>query len=60
MAYILELVKDKGFDTIWLSVWEGNPQALSFYKKQGFETFTSSIFVVGKVKRKTLLMKKHI
>ena len=59
-ARCLDIAKTKGFRTMWLSVWEHNPKAISFYEKFGFEVFGSSPFTVGKTKRTVLLMKKEI
>ena len=49
MKYALEFAKEKGYEAMWLGVWEHNEKAKSFYKKWGFEDegFTH-IFQVGK------------
>jgi ribosomal protein S18 acetylase RimI-like enzyme len=45
-------------DVVWLGVWEHNVKALHFYKKYGFETFGSHIFMLGTDAQTDLLMKK--
>ena len=52
--------KDKGFETIWLGVWEHNKRAINFYRKFGFEKFGSHIFVLGKDEQTDLLMKANV
>ena len=40
----IEVAKDKKSDYVWLGVWEENPRAISFYKKNGFEESDKHIF----------------
>ena len=40
--------KERGFDCLWLGVWEKNERAIGFYKKWGFHKAGTQIFVVGK------------
>jgi len=39
---------DLGGRTIWLSVWEENTRAITFYTKRGFRDVGSTVFWVGK------------
>jgi ribosomal protein S18 acetylase RimI-like enzyme len=32
---------------LWLGVWERNPRAIAFYRKEGFEDCGSTLFMVG-------------
>lgn len=52
--------KENNFNELWLGVWEDNEKAIAFYKKMGFEIFSSHIFFLGKDKQNDLLMRKEI
>lgn len=56
--FALKETTDKNLQYIWLGVWEHNQKALAFYKKHGFEVFSSHEFVLGSDKQTDLLMKK--
>jgi len=43
----LSAASELGGQTVWLSVWEGNARAISFYKKNGFRDAGSHPFWVG-------------
>lgn len=43
---------------VWLGVWEENPRAINFYKKNGFEEFDKHIFILGDDEQTDILMKK--
>jgi diamine N-acetyltransferase len=45
---------------VWLGVWEQNENAISFYKRFGFEQFGTEIFVLGTDTQIDLLMQKAI
>jgi len=34
-------------DVLWLGVWQENPRAIAFYKRQGFEVVGVQTFMVG-------------
>ncbi|MEP6584491.1 MAG: GNAT family N-acetyltransferase [Ginsengibacter sp.] len=36
MQFALQFAADKGYELIWLGVWEHNERAINFYKKFGF------------------------
>ena len=36
LAKVFEIARDRGYDAVWLSVWENNEPALNFYRKNGF------------------------
>lgn len=44
----LSAASELGGHTVWLSVWEGNARAISFYKKSGFSDAGSHPFWVGR------------
>lgn len=60
MNYCLSLAKDQGAEILWLGVWEHNYRAQQFYKKLGFEQFSSHVFMVGKDAQTDLLMKLNL
>jgi ribosomal protein S18 acetylase RimI-like enzyme len=56
----IEEAKSLGISTVWLGVWEKNVNAIGFYQRNGFETFGSHIFTLGKDPQMDLLMKKQL
>lgn len=44
-------------DYVWLGVWEENPRAISFYKKNGFVEFDKHIFKLGDDEQTDIMMK---
>jgi diamine N-acetyltransferase len=60
MLQCIEIAKEKKKKAIWLGVWEHNDQALSFYKRFGFEQFGSHVFMLGDDAQTDLLLKKNL
>jgi len=58
--FTLKEAAAKKLQYVWLGVWEHNQKAFTFYKKHGFEVFSSHEFVLGSDKQTDLLMKKAI
>jgi len=58
--FTLKEATTKNLQYVWLGVWEHNKKALAFYKKHGFELFSSHEFVLGSDKQTDLLMRKTI
>ena len=56
----IEVAKDKKSDYVWLGVWEENPRAISFYKKNGFEEFDKHIFKLGNDEQTDIMMKLEL
>src|SRR5690606_11765120 len=56
----LEVAKDIEADYVWLGVWEENPRAISFYRKNGFVEFDKHIFVLGDDEQTDILMKLEL
>ena len=52
-----EAARAKGFETIWLGVWEQNPAAVRFYKKFGFAKVGELQFPYGKAVGTNYVMK---
>lgn len=53
----IEIAKEHHLDYIWLGVWEHNPRAIQFYKKNGFVEFSKHIFKVGNDEQTDIMMK---
>lgn len=53
----IEIGKKKNVDYVWLGVWEENPRAISFYKKNGFVEFDKHIFKLGDDEQVDIMMK---
>lgn len=53
----IQVAKQKGLDYVWLGVWEENPRAISFYKKNGFVEFDKHIFRLGDDEQTDIMMK---
>ena len=53
----LQIAKQKKVHYIWLGVWEENPRAIKFYKKNGFLEFDKHIFKLGDDEQTDIMMK---
>src|SRR5690554_2952676 len=53
----IEIAKNKNADYVWLGVWEENPRAINFYKKNGFVDFDKHIFKLGNDEQTDIMMK---
>jgi len=47
MEKSFQIAREKGFDKLWLGVWERNIRAQAFYRKYGFEIVGKHIFRLG-------------
>lgn len=47
MAEVLRLAAARGAASLWLSVWQQQPQAIRFYEKEGFRIAGTLVFHVG-------------
>jgi diamine N-acetyltransferase len=45
---------------VWLGVWEKNPRAINFYKKNGFVEFNKHIFRLGNDEQTDIMMRKAL
>jgi ribosomal protein S18 acetylase RimI-like enzyme len=52
-----EVAKRINAEYLWLGVWEQNPRAISFYKKNGFVEFDKHIFKLGDDEQTDIMMK---
>jgi diamine N-acetyltransferase len=55
--YALDIARDQKVNYVWLGVWEENPRAISFYKKNGFVEFDKHIFKLGDDEQTDIMMK---
>ena len=53
----VQIARQKKVDYIWLGVWEENPRAISFYKKNGFTAFGKHTFMLGTDAQIDIMMK---
>ncbi len=51
------VARQKNADFVWLGVWEENPRAINFYKKNGFVEFDKHIFKLGDDEQTDIMMK---
>jgi ribosomal protein S18 acetylase RimI-like enzyme len=56
----LELATQAQAAYVWLGVWEENPRAISFYKKNGFVEFDKHVFRLGDDEQTDILMKLRL
>ena len=53
----IQISRQKNADYIWLGVWEENPRAINFYKKNGFVEFDKHLFKLGDDEQTDIMMK---
>ena len=53
----IEVAREKNAKYVWLGVWEENPRAINFYKKNGFVEFDKHIFRLGDDDQTDIMMK---
>jgi diamine N-acetyltransferase len=56
----MQVAKRHNLDILWLGVWEENPRAISFYKKNGFLEFDKHIFKLGNDEQIDIMMKLEL
>ncbi len=56
----IDIAKQMNASYVWLGVWEENPRAINFYKKNGFVEFDKHIFKLGDDDQIDIMMKLHI
>jgi ribosomal protein S18 acetylase RimI-like enzyme len=60
MQRCLDEARGKGFQTIWLGVWERNDRALAFYRKWNFREVGEHIFQLGSDPQRDILMQRAL
>jgi len=53
----IQIARQKKAEYVWLGVWEDNPRAINFYKKNGFLEFDRHIFKLGNDDQTDIMMK---
>lgn len=53
----IQIARQKCADYVWLGVWEENPRAINFYKKNGFAEFDKHVFKLGNDEQIDIMMK---
>jgi ribosomal protein S18 acetylase RimI-like enzyme len=56
----IDFAKENKKDCIWLIAWKENKRAINFYKKNGFEIFAESTFVLGDDIQSDWVLKRSI
>ncbi|MBE8712670.1 GNAT family N-acetyltransferase [Sphingobacterium hungaricum] len=56
----INIAKQENTDYVWLGVWQENPRAINFYKKNGFVEFDKHIFKLGDDEQTDIMMKFKI
>lgn len=54
----MDIAQQHKVNYVWLGVWEENPRAIGFYKKNGFVEFDTYIFKLGEDEQTDIMMKK--
>ncbi len=60
MLKCFEFARQKKISTLWLGVWEHNHRAIEFYRRFGFEKFSTHTFMLGNDAQTDWLMKKTL
>ncbi|MEJ7847813.1 MAG: GNAT family N-acetyltransferase [Pyrinomonadaceae bacterium] len=60
LEHSLKLAANKGFDTLWLQVWEENPRARRFYAKYSFRAVGKVAMPYGDVIGVNLVLEKKL
>ncbi len=50
----------RGYETIWLGVWENNSRAIDFYHRWGFSEVGSHLFQLGSDPQTDLILQKSL
>ena len=56
----IEIARQTNADYVWLGVWEKNPRAINFYKKNGFVEFDKHIFKLGNDEQTDIMMRLQL
>ena len=56
----MQVAKQHNIDILWLGVWEENPRAIKFYRKNGFVEFDKHIFKLGNDEQIDIMMKLYL
>jgi len=56
----VSVARQRNAGYLWLGVWEKNPKAIHFYKKNGFVEFDKHIFKLGEDEQTDIMMKLQL
>jgi ribosomal protein S18 acetylase RimI-like enzyme len=56
----IQIANQKKVDYVWLGVWDENPRAINFYRKNGFVQFDKHVFKLGNDEQTDIMMKLKI
>ena len=56
----MQIARQTNANYVWLGVWEENPRAINFYKKNGFVEFDKHIFKLGNDEQTDIMMKLQL
>lgn len=56
MRACLQLAEERGFEMMWLGVWERNERAIAFYRKWGFEEMGEQVFMLGEERQRDVVL----
>src|SRR5690606_38691326 len=56
----MHVAKELNVEQVWLGVWEQNPRAIAFYRKNGFEEFGKHRFQLGDDEQVDILMRLKV
>jgi ribosomal protein S18 acetylase RimI-like enzyme len=56
----IEVSRAMNLEYVWLGVWEENPRAINFYRKNGFVAFDKHVFKLGEEEQTDIMMKKAL
>jgi len=60
MQACLTEATQKGYDTVWLGVWEHNRRARAFYRKWNFQEVGTHVFQLGNDSQTDILMQRFL
>ncbi len=56
----IQIARQTNADYVWLGVWEQNPRAINFYRKNGFVEFDKHIFKLGNDEQIDIMMRLQL
>lgn len=56
----LAQAREQHMHEMWLGVWEHNPRAIAFYRRNGFEEFGEHVFLLGGDQQRDVLMRRRM
>ena len=60
MQACIDKAQQRGYETLWLGVWEHNARAQAFYRKWNFHEVGTHVFQLGDDQQTDLLMQRSI